>query len=172
MGFIKDASQCPQRAPRVYLRRHGLAGPPTIRAWSDKRASGVELRWEAAGRDPRAWADTMAATIADLGWRRWWLDTQSLAEALGAPTAKALADWGMAFWPCYRKVASVYLRIGDEGREATAEVVRTWEKAFTHVRFNERLDIHGIEARRIEELRNKPVRRTLAKVLPALFKSL
>ena len=172
LGFIKDASQCPQRTPRVFLRRHGTASPPTIRAWSDKRRHGVELRWEACAPDPQVWAENMATAIADLGWRRWWLDTQSLGKTLNLPTAQALEAWGSAFWPKYRKVASVFIRIGDEGRETTTAVVRGWERTLPHVRFNERLDIDKLMAQKAEELRNKPVRRTLAKFLPALFKSL
>lgn len=172
LGFVKDAAQCPREVPRVYLGQHAVASAPTIRAWSDKRRQGVELRWEATGPDPRVWAGRMASAIADLGWRRWWLDTQSLGKALGLPASKALATWGQAFWPEYRKVASVYLTIGDEGREAMTDVVRAWERACGHVRFSERLDIDGQVAKRAEELKDKPVRRTLVRLLPALFKSL
>lgn len=170
LGFIKDASQCPQKTPRVFLRRHGSKAEPTIRAWSDKRRHGVELRWEAPGSDPAAWADDMASAIADLGWRSWWLDTQSLSRVMGLPSAQALTAWGTAFWPRYRKVASVYVRIADEGRDATTAVVHSWEKAFNHVRFSDKLDVDRQMAERAKELESRPVRRTLARLLPSLFK--
>ena len=170
LGFIKDASQCPQETPRVFLRRHGTSAAPTIRAWSDKRRRGVELRWEAPGPDPEAWAEGMATAIADLGWRRWWLDTQTLSRAMGLPTAQALSAWGLAFWPRYRRVASVYVRIADEGREATTAVIASWEKSFGHVRFNETLDVDRQVADRAKELEGRPVRRTLARIFPSMFK--
>ncbi|BBD08954.1 hypothetical protein [Desulfovibrio ferrophilus] len=172
LGFVKDAGQSPRGTPRVYLRRNASSGA-AIRAWSGKRRStGVELCWNTPSENPETWAGPMAEAIMDLGWRSWWLDSESVARVLGGTTQEALTRWGLAFWGQYRRVGSVYLLVGENSRTKISGAVEAWERAFSHVRYAERLDIDRQMRQKTEELQNKPVRRTLVKFFPALFKSL
>jgi len=172
LGFVKDAAQCPGGTPRVYLRRNVASGS-AIRAWSDRRSKhGVELCWNVPSGELAAWTAPMAQSLADLGWRSWWLDSESVVRTLGGSVQDALTDWGLAFWRTYYRVGSIYLVVGENNRDNVVAAVAAWEKAFPHVRFNERLDIDRQMRQKAEELQNKPVRRTLAKIFPALFNSL
>lgn len=172
LGFVKDGAQSPGGTPRVYLRRNVSSGS-AIRAWSGKRKKqGVELCWDVPAGELGAWTGPMAQALAGLGWRSWWLDSESLTRTLGGDVDQAMTDWGMAFWAGYRRVGSVYLVVGEHNRENVARAVKAWEKTFTHVRYDERLDIDRQMRQKAEELQNKPVRRTLAKFFPALFNSL
>lgn len=172
LGFVRNAAQCPANIPRVYLHRSAAAGS-ALRAWSGKgHKGGVELRWDAPAGELEAWTGAMADAISDLGWRSWWLDTASVAKALGGTPQEALTRWGLAFWGRYRRVASVYLLLGEMDRKEMAATVKVWEQGFGHMRYHERLDIDLQMMQKAEELQNKPVRRTLVKFFPVLFKSL
>jgi len=150
-----------------------VAAGSAIRAWSDKRRKGgVELRWDVPQGDLEIWTRGMADAISDLGWRSWWLDTASVTSTLGGSPQEALTRWGFAFWGHYRRVGSVYLLLGDQDRKELTATVKAWEQTFGHVRYNERLDIDLQMMQKVEELQKKPVRRTLVKYFPILFKSL
>ena len=173
LGFIKNARQCPPGSPRVFVR-HGPSGPaPTIRAWRERRGHSVELRWDVPdGRDLVRWPRDMAFAMADLRWHGWWLDAQSVAAVTGLPLSEGLTAWGMEFWGHYRKSGRVFIQIGEDGRAAVEKSVEAWVDAFPHVSFDARLDIDLQVRQKAEELRDKPIRRTLARLFPALFNSL
>ncbi len=173
LGFIKDPGQCPLGAPRVFVR-HGYEGPaPTIRAWRERRGQSVELRWDVPdGRDLARWPREMAFALSDLRWQGWWLDAQSVAAVTGLPLGEGLTAWGMEFWGHYRKSGKVFIQIGEDGRAAVEKSVDAWMASFSHVFFDRRLDIDLQVRQKAEELKDKPVRRVLARLFPALFNSL
>lgn len=172
LGLIKDAGQSPDGTPRVYLRRNGGKQAPTIRAWNEKKRKGVELLWHAPSGDPNDWAEDMAAQLTDLSWTSWRLDAHSVAATLGTNLQQGLELWGSAFWPYYRRQGRVYLQVGDDGREAALAAIERWQATFSHVNYNERLDIDLQIRQKAEELKDRPIRRTLSKLFPWLISSL
>lgn len=170
LGYVKDASQRPEREPSVILRRGGAQAPPTISARKVRRDQEVRFQWVApAGLAPDAWCPEMARALADLRWRGWVLDARSVAEALGKPLTEGLTSWGLEFWKHYRKSCKVFIQIGEDGRDAVEAAVKAWDKTFTHIYFDDRLDIDRKVRQKAEELQGKPVRKTLHRFFPALF---
>lgn len=146
LGFIRDASQSPADTPRVLLRRAASldSARPTICAWSDKKGHRYELCWDvpADGRRAHEWGADMAASLRDLGWKEWWLDTQSIAATFGTSVTESLNLWGKAFWPHFdQNECTVYVQVGDTLREAAYESILVWQKAFPHVVFDTSCDI-------------------------------
>jgi hypothetical protein len=169
LGFVKDVSQCPAGTPRVVLGRAAQGGP-ALRAWRERRRQSVELRWNVAwGSDLGLWAGDMAQALADLRWPAWCIDAQAVADATDAPAGQRLTAWGLAFWAHYRSGADVYLAIGEDGRRAAMRSVDAWTRGFAHVTFAQRLDIDLQVRQKAEEYKDKPVRRTLNRLFPALF---
>jgi hypothetical protein len=169
LGFVKDTAQCPPGTPRVVLGRAAMGGP-VLRAWRERRRQSVELRWNVArGGELALWARDMAQAMADLRWSAWCIDAQAVADATDAPPGQRLTAWGLEFWRHYTASADVYVVVGEDGRKAAMRSVDAWTRSFAHVRFAQRLDIDLQVRQKAEELKDKPVRRTLNRLFPALF---
>jgi len=169
LGFVKHAGQCPPGTPRVMVGK-APGGGPALRAWHERRRQSVELRWNVAwGSDLAQWSRAMALALADLRWPAWSLDAQAVADATDLPPGQRLTGWGLEFWAHYRCAGDVYIIIGDDGRKAAQRSVDAWTQTFAHVAFDQRLDIDLQVRHKAEELKDKPVRRTLYRLFPALF---
>lgn len=173
LGFIKNRSQCPRGTPRIFVQRGLSSQAPTLRSWREHHVQTVELRWDVqAGHDPSLWQREMALAISDLNWKVWWLDAQSIASVTGLPLGKGLTAWGLGFWGHYRAKSSIFIQIGEDGRQAVEKSVDIWMKTFSHVFFDQHLDIDLQVRQKAEDLKDKPVRRTIARFFPALFNRL
>ncbi|NJB68997.1 hypothetical protein GGQ74_002691 [Desulfobaculum xiamenense] len=159
LGFIRDAGQTPPGTPRVYLGRGADAAGearPTICAWSDRKGQRYELRWDVPADVSRLgqWGGGMAASLTDLNWKEWWLDTQSVAATLGRSVTESLTLWGQAFWPHYHADCVVYVLVGDTLRESAYASILAWQRCFPHVAFNNSFDIDLRERQEAEARRN------------------
>lgn len=168
LGIIRDAAQAPPGCHRVALRPGGDRSPEaTVNSWSERRffVHGPR-RYELLLDVPEGsevletGAAKLAEVLTGLGWKAWWLDTDSLSAVVGLDTEEAVTEWGKRLLDHYRPPEATLLVAAGDGREAVMRAIRIWEDCFGHARYLPSCDF---DAKDIELREKKQARVAKAK---------
>lgn len=180
LGLIRDAAQSPPEFHKITFTpgsapllgsaddglRSELAAPAwalgsSVRSWPVRRGQQCFcLTFEAPPGAARLaqWAASSARMLADMGWRRWWLDTAALARLTGLTPGEALAAWGALFWEAYRPANNglaaadvVALVCLAQRRDEVCAALAGWSDRFAHLKTVDAFDYDTLARERERE---------------------